>query len=107
MARHIESGVLTTAWVKLFTMPNTPILQVTNFIVVNASGSKVNVWFAIMPPGSVTGDEPHAILWSFGINTDDKLEFFNGGMIGPNEQLWGMCDTGNNSISWRVSGDLA
>ena len=101
MARYVQSGVLTTAFAQLFTIPNTPTLLVSNFIICNAANGNVNVWIGVGGQ-----DEAHAILWSFAIGNDNKVEFFIGGMVGPNETVWGKCDTGNGNISWRVSGDL-
>ena len=80
-------------------------LLCSHVIVCNGSGAKTNVWICIVPPG-VTPDPTNAILWSFGILTDDKLEFFVGGIINTSEQVWAKADT-PNVISLRISGDMS
>jgi hypothetical protein len=102
--RFVNHNQLTTNWTQQFAMDNVQSLLVSLINICNAAGSKVNVWVAVVQPGQAPV-ETDAILWSFGINTDDKVEFFVGGIIGPSEQVWAKCDT-NGVITMRVSGDI-
>src|SRR3974390_2203736 len=100
MARYVQSGSLTNAFVAFFTIPNTPSLLVSNFHLTTSAASNVSICIA---PIGTPASASNAILWTYAVGNDLILDIFSGGIMGPNDVCWGL-STG--ACAWRVSGDL-
>lgn len=93
------------AYVTLFTIDPVRTLKVTLAVLVNTSGAQnVNVWIHICDPNEAPG-VANAIMFSYQMTVDSRLEFFQGGQVMPGQSLIAKSDQ-VNLIGFRICGEL-